>query len=466
MSRRNTKSKQKSKPKKSKLKSNPVTDRLNRHIGETFISACQDAKWSDVKSITNQHRSKVNIDIGLEWASEHGNLEMVKFFIRNGADVTTCKSKPLGLALKKFNLQNESKQIIKCLIDCGADVHWGNDEALIIVTNHGDLELVKYLISKGANLHARKSEAFRRALQNEYSEILGYFKSIGAKISDVRDLIVHKLILVGNAPYVEHWIKKGAPIDTSQLQDYFQNALKNNHRDIIKLLLKHVPPDLDILSIAAEDGDLAMCQILIECGADIHHKDDNPLIMAIQQAHSSVVKYLVKQGANIYVNNDEPIERALSGKNIEIVDYLLSQGADLYLADNKYIIHAINTGNLIMTQYLISKGANTHIPYTFEEKDGPIHYASDGLLILAIFSNHLDIVKLLVNHGADVNLGNGVPLECATVNNYVSIIKYLKSQGATSSFLKEEPELHRSNSEGNLPILVHSRTKIKRCQSL
>lgn len=465
MSRRKPKSNPKPK------KSNPVSDRLNLHIGETFITACRDAKWKEVKTITTQHRSKVNINAGLEWASEHGNLEMVKFFIRNGADAAARKSNSLGLALKYYNPSGESKYIVRCLIDCGADIHWGNDEALIIVTDHGDLELVKYLISKGANLHARKSEALRRALLNEYKEIIAYFKGIGARVSDVKDIILHKLILLGNTELALYWINKGTKIDTNEIQNYFQNALEHNHRDIIKLLLKHIPKDSDVLSVAAEDGDLAMCKILVECGADLHYRDENPLIMAIQQSHLEVIKYLVEQGANIYINNDEPIERALNGKNIEIVEYLISQGADLYLADNKYLISTVSAGNLLMTRFLISKGANIHIPYTFEERDESIHFASDGLLILAIFSNHLDIVKLLVHHGADINLANGIPLECATINNYVSIIKYLKSRGAISSFIQDEPLIHRTNSEGNLPMLIHPindtpRKKIKRCQSM
>jgi len=64
-----------------------------------------------------------------------------------------------------------SLQVIKELVKEGANIHAGNDKALVWSAQKGYLEVVKFLIKKGANIHARGDYALRLLTQN------GHFKS-------------------------------------------------------------------------------------------------------------------------------------------------------------------------------------------------------------------------------------------------------------------------------------------------
>lgn len=66
-------------------------------------------------------------------------------------------------------------------------------------------------------------------------------------------------------------------------------------------------------------------------------------------------------------------------------------------------------------------------------------------MLQAVERGYYDVVKCLVEHGADVNLGNkngNTPLKRAIRNGYVCIAEYLVKQGAsvptdTQSLIKE-----------------------------
>ena len=68
--------------------------------------------------------------------------------------------------------------IVKYLVENGADIHAENDYALIWASNYGHLEVVKYLVENGANIHAENDEALRTARWNEDLEVVKYLESL------------------------------------------------------------------------------------------------------------------------------------------------------------------------------------------------------------------------------------------------------------------------------------------------
>jgi hypothetical protein len=75
---------------------------------------------------------------------------------------------------KKWN----NLEVIKELIEQGADVHADNDSALCWASYYGHLELVKYLVEQGADVHANNDEALRWASYYGHSGIVEYLKSL------------------------------------------------------------------------------------------------------------------------------------------------------------------------------------------------------------------------------------------------------------------------------------------------
>jgi len=85
--------------------------------------------------------------------------------------------KQLGKSLVKFTGFGHL-EIVKYLVEQGADIHAEDDFALSWAAQLGHLDIVKYLVSKGANTHARNDETLRWAELNCHTAIVEYLKGL------------------------------------------------------------------------------------------------------------------------------------------------------------------------------------------------------------------------------------------------------------------------------------------------
>ena len=149
----------------------------------------------------------------------------------------------------KIAVFNDRIELVKLLIDYGADIHAKNDCVLSesIIKNKDSFDIVKFLIENGAN--------------------------ISNKYDDTTPLIV---------------------------------SVHYGHPDIVKLLLEngadiHALDDY-ALTLSSRHGYYDIVKLLLESGADIHAEDDNPLREAVIEGHVDIVKLLVENGANNSIN--------------------------------------------------------------------------------------------------------------------------------------------------------------------
>jgi len=73
-------------------------------------------------------------------------------------------------------------EVVKFLVENGANIHAKNDHALKLAAANGHFEIVKYLIVKGANFHALNDQALRYAQKNKQYKIVRYLKTCQSKI--------------------------------------------------------------------------------------------------------------------------------------------------------------------------------------------------------------------------------------------------------------------------------------------
>jgi ankyrin repeat protein len=97
---------------------------------------------------------------------------------------------------------------------------------------------------------------------------------------------------------------------------------------------------------------------------------------------------------------------------------------------NRSLFEAIRKGDVEQVRQLIAEGADIDAKWgdtsTTEKED----IADDTPLYYAVDANNMDLVKLLVEAGADVNAGSWPPLFGAVDKNNTAIAEYLIDHGA------------------------------------
>ena len=128
---------------------------------------------------------------------------------------------------------------------------------------------------------------------------------------------------------------------------------------------------------------------LAACGADVNAKDIDrwtPLYYAAKRSSHDVAKLLVECGADVDATDDDdltPLHYTASYNSHDVAKLLVERGADVNATDNDG-----------WTPLHAAAWMNFHAPDA---------YVSHRSTVQAAWDNFLDMAKLLVDHGADVN---------------------------------------------------------------
>jgi len=128
------------------------------------------------------------------------------------------------------------------------------------------------------------------------------------------------------------------------------------------------------------------------------------LCAACREGHKSVVSLLFDKGADPNVPNDSgttALHCAVGYDDTSTAEMLLSAGANVNALDRDGVsplFLACARGKTEFVRMLLSRGANPNIATVGQYSCYPLHAACIGL--------HYDVVKLLLEHHADVNVRN------------------------------------------------------------
>ena len=130
---------------------------------------------------------------------------------------------------------------------------------------------------------------------------------------------------------------------------------------------------LDPLHKAAQDGDMEAVRILLDNGADVNKQDDNghgyiPLHWAVFEGHLEIVRLFLDRGADINSHDN----------NVDTVMYFaLNFGKLEFVRDHKYSftpLHiAVQTVNLEIVRLLLDRSADVNVQD--DNGDTPLHWA-------------------------------------------------------------------------------------------
>lgn len=172
---------------------------------------------------------------------------------------------------------------------------------------------------------------------------------------------------------------------------------------------------------AAFNGKIEVVRILVENGADRFFMNENgATVLNYAFPNFEIMKYFLELG--VHPDSGYPLLEAAMYNQLEVIDLLLEYGSDINIQDPDHdsaILNAYATNNIPLLEYLISKcAADVNLRY----------HNGNTLLIYAAKMGNLDVVKLLIENGADPcakNRSGKIALDWAVKNGNWDVVDYL-----------------------------------------
>jgi ankyrin repeat protein len=374
----------------------------------------------------------------LGWAASQGHAEMCRQLIEEGgANVDGADDdKPIIHAAR-----SGEREVIDLFIEKGAnlDAMVDNDTlastALITAVELNFVDLAKRLIEKNATVDLALSSGVTALYHAVYKGFVETVKVLIAAGGDLKTVA---------------YTKKWGLVHIGYRRVECLKVLLDAGADI-----NAVCKDGTALYLAAFNGHVETARLLISRGADTEIPcqaqefwDDGhtPLPTAAALGHIEIVRALLEGGANPKTKTPRgatPLILAVANDKEDCVKALLEYDADLEAVDvdNDTALHAVEVSTpLSITKLLVNRGANiehrgrqnytflgravaSNIPDVVKyllEKKATINVVGGyrgGPLHMAAYRGDIEILKLLIQHGGDINLGDpnlcGTPLQSA-----------------------------------------------------
>ena len=316
----------------------------------------------------------------LDWATYRLDLPLVKALLAHGANpnlMNRLGSCPLGEAVKAANLE-----LVKILLKAGAYAGEANPDGqtpLMLAAHTGNVPIAKLLVSYGANVDAREHWRGQTALMwaagQAHPAMTAFLVRHGAKVDTRADY--------------NDWLDRATQVTSEPRAQYRPEG------------------GLTALLYAARSGCLGCVKALLAGGADVNEPTPvgyTPLITAIDNFHFDVARYLLEHGSNpstwdwygrtplyvavdmdTYVKYYGPKDLRDKTTALDLIKMLLDRGVD---PNPQLDLHRPGRGGNSgrFTDTLLRTGATP--------------------LLLAAITHDIPAIKLLLAHGARVDLPN------------------------------------------------------------
>jgi len=361
-------------------------------LSAVFLSAETDTRLVDavrnhdkeaVRSLLKAH-ADVNMPeadgtSALHWAAHSNDLETAQLLLRAGANAKTASR--YGVTPLSEAATYGSGELVEALLKAGADVNTLTTErgetVLMTASRAGNTAAVKVLLVHGADANAK--ESFR-----------GQTSLMWAAAENHPD-IVKLLVAHGADP-----------------------KLRSNDRDTTPPKLMAGTPaapisrgGLTALVFAARQGSIESSKALIDAGAGINDGDadgNNPLLIAILNNHDELAQMLIERGADVNaVNKDgrSPLFTAVDAHDVDWSDRPLVKETDKVSSMDvikSLLDHKANVNVQLTAVSIIKKAAQ-------DSADRTLGVGATSFM-RAARSGDVEVMKLLLDHGADPKLAN------------------------------------------------------------
>jgi len=391
----------------------------------------------------------------LHWAVQANNLEMIEMLLGAGAAVSAASKS--GATPMQLAAMNGHSAIIERLIRAGADpnapLSQTGDTALMMAARTGKVDAVKVLLDRGANVNAKETwggtTALMWAISERHSDVAKVLVERGADLNAKSNFVpsASGRGFEGTAPV--------APKPDQAIEEFASGWMTP-------------------LMFAAREDDLESARVLIQAGADVNAvggDGKDALGLALFDGSYDVASLLVDRHANVNHADAQrftPLFWAMDRRNMEtapnfpwmitidplpVIQKLLDAGADPNTLVNNTprarmrdgsprivfvtaLMRAAFSGDIELVKLLLAHGADPHMQSRDQETT---LMAACGLAFINGYhrrrpsEERLEVVKLLVDLGEDINHADSygiTPLMAAANLGDINIVRYLIEKGA------------------------------------
>ena len=235
-------------------------------------------------------------------------------------------------------------------------------------------------------------------------ELVGEYNSKIDKFNENGLTLLHLAIENSDLAKLKELIKNGANINIRAEYNYspIEYACMNNKIKEAEILLENGVDirNQDLLHIACSYGNTEMVKLLIQYGCDVNEVDIDgrvPAHWAIQENNLECLKILYDNGANFEIRSYKDstiLSYAVGEGNLEIVKYLLENGMTKYINDEVQppLSLAVHWKYIDIIKLLLENNANVDI----------IDGLGNTVLIDSIINGNYEITKLLLQYRANI----------------------------------------------------------------
>jgi ankyrin repeat protein len=456
-------------------------------------------------------RRRLCSSTALQFVTGRDNFGLVELLLNSGASVDLVPNSGSAQTPLQIAARNGNMEIAKLLIDRGAKVNGFNRSGLSALQNAamgGNSKLVGMLLGKGADINAQTTVygcPLERAICYRAISVAEMLLERGADINgqtgSCANTPLQSAAMVDDHDMVLRLLDLGADANAP--------APKWNEHDLERFWEYHGSrPSKTVLQWAAKNGNLNICQVLMDAGADpnaapgtsYHDKDGaTALVAALTSGNDQVVELLLKHGADV---NDEravcaletatglgatemvqlilcwnprlgnSIIRAVERQDRMLVSTLLKAGADINAVDQNgrsALSVATDKNDISLVRYLLKEGANPN-PNPNPKSSGSSAQGEayvDVPLVAAARLGNLDMIDILLLAGADCNqqgkshirsqLANLNALQTAALKGNNNIVRHLLEAGAELNWPAEREygltAMQAAVQSGNLELI-------------
>ncbi|MCD4782298.1 MAG: ankyrin repeat domain-containing protein [Candidatus Eremiobacteraeota bacterium] len=357
------------------------------------------------KELTALRKGKKNKSIFN--AINDGNIEEVRNFINNGADINERNT--MGITPLHKGVIVGNKKAVELVLSAGADIEAKNTRenatALHIAASRGELEIAEMLVRSGADVNAVKGSylLIMDDILDWNAFIAGLKKHDNPSVDRIWELLDE------DSEEIIMKSKTGEELD------------KDAKLTVINGINRIMKMD-DFCSRSAYEN----IKLNPECGKCLNKFHENPGQVNPEKVNRTLIESLFPKIIKGCIRKSTPLHEAVLNRHIDLAKFLLDNDAEIDARDEDGetpLSVAADDGDYEISKLLISRGANINTKNS----------CGDTPLTEAAEEGHLNVVKLLISSGADINSidKNGyTPLHRAAEKGRKKVVEFLVSKGA------------------------------------